>query len=315
MIFSVQRYLEDYFERRGLSDIDQYAVKVANVYIQRRSGTNKTHLRRSIRSIRTAFYRNNPQIDRSDFEQKLVEQLARHFQKKSHSSLKTFPGGVSQELTKIRTKSRLTIRQILERFRSAIESRAIDLFWKSRRNERLRSRPEEIAQGLLAVFVKAIMQRLESGYMLREFLSGIGYVDVGIILSSIIHLVELKVISSSFDGVSQLQTYMKTEERNEGWLVVLDARPSSKRNSIPVKIETSDGVVRVIHIDINPTPPSRRGTIRPSARPGPKGSGEKRGGIGGDQGGQARVGGKTSEMRGLGSGLAIQHHRRPEGIA
>ena len=258
MIFSVQRYLEDYFERRGLSDIDQYAVKVANVYNQRGSGTNKTQLLHSIRSIRTAFYRNNPQIDRSHFEQKLVDQLARHFQKKSHFSLKAFPGGVSQELTKIRTKSRVTIRQILEGFRQAIESRAIDPFWRSRRKGRLRSRPERIAQGLLAVFVKAIMQRLGSGFVLREFLSGVGYVDVGIIFSGIIHLVELKVMSSSFDGVSQLQAYMKTEGRNEGWLVVLDARRSSKRNSIPTKIGTSRGVVRVINIDINPVPPSRR---------------------------------------------------------
>jgi len=31
MIFSVQRFLEDHFERRGLEDVDQYAIQVANV--------------------------------------------------------------------------------------------------------------------------------------------------------------------------------------------------------------------------------------------------------------------------------------------
>lgn len=258
MIFSVQRYLEDYFERRGLTDIDQYAVKVANVYSQRRSGGNQAQLLRTMRSIRTAFFRNNPNIERVNFERKLLEQLDRHFQKKTHPGRNSFPGGVTKELAHIRTKSRITIRQILENFRQAIESRAIDPFWISRRDGRLRSRPEKIAQGLLAVFVKGILQRLSSGFVLREFLSGIGYVDIGIILSSTIHLVELKIITSSFDGVSQLHTYMKTEGRNEGWLVVLDARDSSRGDSIPGKIETNEGVVRVIHININPIPPSRR---------------------------------------------------------
>jgi hypothetical protein len=59
MIFSIQRYLEDYFERRGLSDNDQYAVKVANLYGALRSSSSGSTLRRRLRSIHTVFFRAN----------------------------------------------------------------------------------------------------------------------------------------------------------------------------------------------------------------------------------------------------------------
>lgn len=33
MIFSVQHFIEDYFHRRGLTDLDQFAVRLANAYV------------------------------------------------------------------------------------------------------------------------------------------------------------------------------------------------------------------------------------------------------------------------------------------
>jgi hypothetical protein len=68
----------------------------------------------------------------------------------------------------------------------------------------------------------------------------------------------MKVLTSEFVGVSQLQTYMKLEERREGWLVVFDARPLHTRTQLPIQIETEDGRIQVVVVDINPVPPSKR---------------------------------------------------------
>lgn len=86
MIFSIQRYIEDYFERRGLTDNDQYAVKVANLYGVVRSTGSERALRRRIRGIRTIFFRANSSLVRTDFEAELLQALDRRFfKKKDHS--------------------------------------------------------------------------------------------------------------------------------------------------------------------------------------------------------------------------------------
>jgi len=41
MIFSVQRFVEDLLERRGLADVDQYAIRVANVFERVRPGASE----------------------------------------------------------------------------------------------------------------------------------------------------------------------------------------------------------------------------------------------------------------------------------
>ena len=51
---------------------------------------------------------------------------------------------------------RRSIAALLNEFRHAVEARAIDSFWISRKKRRLRARPETIAQALLAVFAKAV---------------------------------------------------------------------------------------------------------------------------------------------------------------
>ena len=56
MVFELQRYLEDLFERRQLSDLDQYAVKLANLYDQARHATG---FEKRMRRISTSFFRIN----------------------------------------------------------------------------------------------------------------------------------------------------------------------------------------------------------------------------------------------------------------
>jgi hypothetical protein len=83
MIFSIQRYLEDYFERRGLSDIDQYSVSLANLYSRRRSMVSEDQFISLMRKIRTVFYKNNPTLNRPEFDKSLLNILDRKFEKKT----------------------------------------------------------------------------------------------------------------------------------------------------------------------------------------------------------------------------------------
>ena len=82
MIFSVQRFLEDHFERRGLTDVDQYAIRVANVFERLGHGASEEALVRQLRRLRTVFFRRNGDLDRQVFEQRLAITLRRRFPKK-----------------------------------------------------------------------------------------------------------------------------------------------------------------------------------------------------------------------------------------
>lgn len=59
------------------------------------------------------------------------------------------------------------------------------------------------------------------------------------------------------EKVAQLETYMKTEKRSEGWLVVFDAR-KNKKSTLPSSVKRPTGLVRLVVIDVNPVVPSRR---------------------------------------------------------
>jgi hypothetical protein len=82
MIFAIQRFLEDRFDRRGLADVDQYAVTLANRYATERRGQSKTQFLTAVRRIRTVFFRNNPGLQRRAFEVEIIDLLDRHFLKK-----------------------------------------------------------------------------------------------------------------------------------------------------------------------------------------------------------------------------------------
>lgn len=82
MIFSVQHFLEDHFQRRGLADVDQYAIKVANLFARLGPQASKRTLARELERIRTVFFRRNNDLDRKVFEEKLATTLRLRFKKK-----------------------------------------------------------------------------------------------------------------------------------------------------------------------------------------------------------------------------------------
>ena len=135
--------------------------------------------------------------------------------------------------------------------------RNIDMFWESRKAGKLRPRPEKIAQALLTQFVLGALSNGQ-GKIFREVASGIGFVDLAVMLSTTVHLVELKIQRGQFTGPAQLENYMVNESRKSGWLVVFDVRDPSKKTPIPKVVKVASGTIRVVVIDINPVPPSRQ---------------------------------------------------------
>lgn len=257
MVFSIQRYIEDFLVGRGLNDKDQYAVRLANLYESTRASLTKEDFLARVHRLRAVQFRNAPHVDRKSVESLLLTRLDQQFlKKKAETVLRAFPGGTVAEAIKLR-RTRRSVSRIMELFHDAIEARAIDTFWKSRTTGKLNPRPEKIGQGLFAVFVKGVLQR--SAYMARELASGVGFVDFAIMFSTIPHLVEVKVLrSDKLLGVSQLGHYMRIEKRREGWLLLFDARPHDKRDTlIPVRVVIPEGTVRVEVVDINPIAPSR----------------------------------------------------------
>lgn len=81
MIFAIQRFVEDHLEHRGLDDSDQYGLRVAQAFDQRGSGASDDALARAFARIRTVFFRKHRELDRSEFELRLVRLLKRKFKK------------------------------------------------------------------------------------------------------------------------------------------------------------------------------------------------------------------------------------------
>lgn len=86
MIFSIQRDLEDYFNRCGFTDSDQYAVAVAKLYDRERQGKTPDAFLSSMKKIRTAFFRANAGLQRSAFEHKVLTRLDGKFKQKASFS-------------------------------------------------------------------------------------------------------------------------------------------------------------------------------------------------------------------------------------
>jgi len=255
MLFTIQTYLEEYLSKRHLVDSDGYAIKLANLYFYRRSDGDTAQFLRKVSRIKTVMFVNAGITNRAEFERALVGRLDNQFKKKLTADNPTFPGGTEEERKSLARLPRVTIEILLEEFRQAIEARAIDVFWQSRKKGVLMPNPETIAQALFALFTKGVLLN-RSGVVLREMNSGIGFVDIGVMFSSVLHLVEMKILTGKFTGVEQLGQYMKTEKRNKGALVVLDALKPGNKLDLPQSIVISSGIVRVYSVDINPVPPS-----------------------------------------------------------
>jgi hypothetical protein len=252
MLFSIQRYLEDRFAQQSLNDADQYAVKLANLYDrERRTDQDADDFLRRMGRIRTGFFVAN-NLQRNRIEASLLDKLDRKFKKKV-DQIDAFPGGLSAERKKLRSKPR-SIGAILGEFKSGVEARAIDSFWNSRKKQKLQSHPEQIGQALLALFFRGVLNNV--GLVLREVGSGVGFVDIVVLLSTVPHLIELKILRGAVTGPAQLQTYMKTEKRQRGFLVFFETRPVAKRSPIPSRLKVAEGTIDVLVVDLNPTAPS-----------------------------------------------------------
>lgn len=92
MIFSVQRFLEEHLERRGLADVDEYAIRAATAF--ERAGVRPTDARivRELARVRTTFFRRNTQLNRKEFERKLAGVLRVRFKKKMTQPSMVFGG-------------------------------------------------------------------------------------------------------------------------------------------------------------------------------------------------------------------------------
>ncbi len=255
MIFSIQRYVEDYAAKRNLNDTDQYAVKLANLYDGERAKCDSgDEFLRKMHRIRTSFFVGNG-LDRSRFENQLLSRLDRKFKKKINP-IDVFPGGVKASRAKLARKTR-SIGNVLAQFKSDVEARAVDAFWQSRMKLKLMPKPETIGQALIALFIKGVLDG--KGLVFREVGSGIGFVDIVVFLSATPHLIELKMLKGKMTGASQLQDYMRQENRNTGWLVLFDARAhKSRKETIPSRISVPEGTISVLVVEINPVPPSRK---------------------------------------------------------
>jgi hypothetical protein len=86
MIFAIQTYLEDYFNRRGLGDPDQYAVALARLYDRERHSMTGPAFLAAMKRIRTVFYKRNNNLHRDTFDRKMLTLLDTRFKKKGYSS-------------------------------------------------------------------------------------------------------------------------------------------------------------------------------------------------------------------------------------
>jgi hypothetical protein len=82
MIFSIQRYLEDYFSRSGFDDPDQYAVALANLYDRERLKKTELAFLSAMSRMRTIFYRRNKSVLRPTFQRQILLRLDNKFKKK-----------------------------------------------------------------------------------------------------------------------------------------------------------------------------------------------------------------------------------------
>lgn len=89
-------------------------------------------------------------------------------------------------------------------------------------------------------------------------MSGVGFVDVEIMLGTVPHLIEFKMLKGKLTGDEQLSTYMATEKRPIGWLILIDARKPERKTKLPEKLNVSAGTIHILVVDINPVPPSKK---------------------------------------------------------
>lgn len=253
-MLEIQAIVEDFMHQISATDNDGYAQKLSTLFFENCLSHNTQEIFvEKARKIKTVFFVQNQNINKNVFLQMLSNKLFSTYKKK----VPNIDGSIFADVVKKQTTiKRMSIGSLLEDFRYAIESRGINQFWKSRKDNTLQNHPEEIAQANLAVFTLGVLSNKSYGHVFREFASGIGYVDLGIQFSSTLHLLELKILKNKLIGPNQLAEYMKSEKRKISHLVVFDSRPPQEKTSISNQINVESGIVKIHLIDINPKAPS-----------------------------------------------------------
>ena len=82
MVFSIQRFIEDYLNKRRIVDSDQYAVAVANLFDESRFDMSKQDFLLRMGRIKTSLFKQNRSLKRSEFESTLLSRLDAKFKKK-----------------------------------------------------------------------------------------------------------------------------------------------------------------------------------------------------------------------------------------
>jgi hypothetical protein len=171
---------------------------------------------------------------------------------------KTVAERVEESGSRLIRLPRVTIGRFLREFKNIVEAAAVNSFWESRVKGKLKNRPEKLGQEIFDVFARAKLA--QKGAAIREGVSGIGFVDVFVTFSSgLLHVIEMKMLKGSeLPGPAQLATYMKHQNRREGWLVFFDARRPSNRGPVPATLKRASGTIRTVVVDINPLPPHKQ---------------------------------------------------------
>ena len=154
MLFSIQGYIQDSFNKRGFQDDDGYAVKIANFYFHNRKKCSDDEIVNKIHRLRTNFFLINDITNRKDFESKLISKLDKLFLVSLAAVPKTILKSI-EEVPPKEKKFRLTICILLERFAKSVERKGVEAFWISRKKGELRKKPEKIASNDLCIFVES----------------------------------------------------------------------------------------------------------------------------------------------------------------
>jgi hypothetical protein len=265
LFYSVQGAILDHLTALGFPDRDGFAARLAGLYLGRRSTLDLPQLVDAASHLRTSSFAPRPR-QRAEAMHFIVERLDKRFLADLRRWQTVMPASSAQR-TKVRlltqsARSRTTGSQhfdaLLREYRKAIRANGVHEFWVSRRQGKLRSRLESLAQHSLYMFLYSpVMER--NGFVLREVRSGTGFVDILAVFGrSRQYLVELKILrSGTASGLKQLAEYLGLQSLTEGWLVILDAR--KPRNRLHLQDETvvvDDRTVRRLVIDINPPAPS-----------------------------------------------------------
>lgn len=114
-----------------------------------------------------------------------------------------------------------------------------------------KSRPEEIAQAVLAAFLQG--RYGDVAFVGRELGNGDGYVDVLVNFLGTDHVVEVKIIGASWSigsakaGLNQLDEYVQNYNAASAYLLVFDGRKSAKGEQLDAEYPLkSGGTTRVV---------------------------------------------------------------------